>query len=170
MPIKYFHQRSKNCWNKELKELRKETIKKHKILKSDKDDAFCMAEYKHARNTYFSAIKPAKQGHWNNFLEKKDPRSIFWAMSYTKEATTKIIPSLSRDDGNMEVSFEGKCRAFRTTLFSTPPVNKSTEWDGYQAGHWRWPRLKPSELEKACSSTIKGKTLGPDEITQETII
>lgn len=105
IPIKYFHQRSKPWWNKELKELRKEMIRKHKILKIDKDDAFCMVEYKHARNTYFSAIKSAKQGHWNNFLEKEDPRSIFQAMSYTKEATTKIIPSLSRGDGNMEVFF-----------------------------------------------------------------
>lgn len=70
---------------------------------------------------------------------------------------------------NMEVSFEGKCKALRTTLFPTPPVTEPTEWNGYQAGHWRWPRLKPSELEKACSSTIKGKTPGPDGITQEII-
>ena len=29
--------------------------------------------YLKARNTYFLAIKKAKQDHWNSFLEKKDP-------------------------------------------------------------------------------------------------
>jgi hypothetical protein len=41
--------------------------------------------YIKARNTYFLAIKRAKNEHWNQFLEKEDPKSVFKAMSYTKD-------------------------------------------------------------------------------------
>jgi hypothetical protein len=49
-------------------------------------------DYLLARNAYFQAIKTAKQDHWNDFLEKEDPKSIFKAMSYTKDATKQRIP------------------------------------------------------------------------------
>jgi hypothetical protein len=38
-------------------------------------------------NIYFQAIKQAKRNHWNNFLEKEDPQSIFKALNYTKDYT-----------------------------------------------------------------------------------
>jgi hypothetical protein len=35
---------------------------------------------------------------------------------------------------------------------------------------WKWPSLTKGELENACSTKIKGKTPGPDFITQEIIL
>ena len=45
-------------------------------------------DYLLARNTYFQAIKTAKRDHWNQFLEKEDPKTIFKAMSYTKPSSS----------------------------------------------------------------------------------
>ena len=47
-----------------------------------------------ARNTYQKAIKEAKRKHWNDFLEKEDPKSIFKAMAYTKEQRVERIPPI----------------------------------------------------------------------------
>ena len=42
-------------------------------------------KYQDAKNDYYNAIKRAKIDHWNQFLTKEDPKSIFKAMSYTKD-------------------------------------------------------------------------------------
>ena len=42
-------------------------------------------QYQKAKNAYFNAIKHAKTNHWNLFLEKQNPKSIFKAISYTKD-------------------------------------------------------------------------------------
>ena len=39
-------------------------------------------------------IKQAKKDHWNQFLEKEDPKSIFKAMSYTKASRVDKIPNI----------------------------------------------------------------------------
>jgi len=36
--------------------------------------------------------------------------------------------------------------------------------------NWNWPSLAYSELENACSAKVKGKTPGPDGITQDIIL
>ena len=51
-------------------------------------------ELKEAKNLYFNTIKVEKRKHWNKFLEKEDSQSIFRAMSYTKNTTSSLIPSL----------------------------------------------------------------------------
>jgi hypothetical protein len=57
----------------------------------------------------------------------------------------------------------------RSTLFPQPSSSTSPNWEGYKAVDWNWPKLASSELALACSVKIKGKTPGPDGITQEII-
>ncbi|OCK96424.1 uncharacterized protein K441DRAFT_46349 [Cenococcum geophilum 1.58] len=52
-----------------------------------------------ARNTYAAAIKRAKREHWNQFLEKEDPKIIFKAIKYTKNNRIRRIPNIKGKDG-----------------------------------------------------------------------
>ena len=131
-----------------------------------------------AKNTYFNAIKLAKIEHWNTFLQKEDTTSIFKAMSYTKDTIIQAIPSiLNIEDNTLKSTFQEKCNIFRTTLFPKPPevnnslVNTSLDFKDYNPKlGWEWPTLSRVELCNACSIKIKGKSPGPDLITQEIII
>ena len=120
--------------------------------------------YLQAKNAYFSAIKQAKKDHWNQFLEKEDPKSIFKALAYTKNRLVEKIPPISN-----KTDFYDKCKVFRETLFPTPPSAPEPTWDRYKPYNWNWPSLARSELENACSAKIKGKTPGPDLINQDII-
>ena len=54
-------------------------------LDTEQDQSYiAKATYLKARNSYYQAIKKAKRDHWNSFLEKEDPKSIFRALAYTK--------------------------------------------------------------------------------------
>ena len=72
--------------------------------------------YLQSKNVYFLAIKQAKRNHWNQFLEKEDPQSIFKAMSYTKDRLVERIPTIEGQN-----SFNGQCDTFRSTLFLPLP-------------------------------------------------
>ena len=65
---------------------------------------------------YFQMIKAYKRDHWNSFLEKENPKSIFRALKYTKPTKVERIPSILE-----ETSFKGKAKIFRDTLFPRPP-------------------------------------------------
>ena len=121
-------------------------------------------DYLQAKNTYFLGIKRAKKEHWNTFLEREDPVSIYKAMAYTKDTRVEPIPPILGAE-----SFRDKCKAFRRTLFPTPPVSPEPTWDGYREGTWDWPSLSRIELQNACSTKTKGKTPGPDGITYKII-
>jgi ribonuclease HI len=140
-----------------------------KLLKTP--DPELKQQYTTAKNTYFNTIKAAKTGHWNAFLEKEDPKSIFKAMAYTKDLLKQPIPSIQNiATDTLEDSFTGKCEAFRTTLFPDPPGAPDIDLLNYQQDElWKWPKLSKTELENACTTKIKGKTPGPDLITQEII-
>jgi len=96
-------------------------------------------EYTTARNTYFNTIKVAKTGHWNAFLEKEDPKSIFKAMAYTKDLLIQPIPSIRNASTNtLEDSFTGKCQAFKSTLFPDPPKAPEIDLSNYQEDdYWK---------------------------------
>lgn len=80
------------------------------------------------------------------------------------------MPYIKDPQGALQASFEGKCNAFRTTLFPPPPTAERPDWTNYQSSRrWEWPPLTPEELQHACSSKIKSKSPGPDGITQEII-
>jgi hypothetical protein len=122
-------------------------------------------EYLKARNLYFQAIKAIKRDHWNLFLENEDPKIVFKALKYTKSTRVERIPSILE-----EVSFKGKAKVFRETLFPRPPASQEPDWLQYNTNSiWKWPSLDQYELELACSTKVKGKTPGPDNISQELV-
>ncbi|KAJ8063422.1 hypothetical protein OCU04_008642 [Sclerotinia nivalis] len=165
--------RAKPWWSPELKALRKRLANEYENAKRYPEDDVFKKIYQSARNHYFQAIKTAKKNHWNEFLEKEDTQTIFKAMFYTKNLQTERIPNIRSNSFQLESSFEGKCSAFRSVLFPPPPPPNTTapKWEGYkQSKMWDWPKLTENELFSACSAKIKGKSPGPDGITQEIII
>ena len=74
--------KSKPWWDDNLRDLRK---KMANIGRKSQNNPYLRQEYQTAKNQYFNAIKRAKTDHWNQFLEKEDPQSIFKAMAYTKD-------------------------------------------------------------------------------------
>lgn len=162
--------RPKPWWSPELKALRKTMLREQRGLARNPDSKL---PYLQAKNIYFLAIKRAKRDHWNHFLEREDSKTIFKAMSYTKDRRVERIPHIrsTTSPESLEESFEGKCSAFRNTLFPPPPTAPRPSWDNYRPlSDWKWPTLSKVELENACSAKIKGKTPGPDSITQEIIL
>jgi ribonuclease HI len=164
IPVVKLGARPKPWWNSNLKDLRKAMLHAQRAIKHF--DTSLIRQYLTAKNLYFSAIKHAKREHWNTFLEKGDSRSIFKALHYTKEGLAPAIPTIL---GN--TTFLGKCSALRDTLFPRPPISASPNWDNYRPdSNWEWPSLTQDELAKACSTNkIKGKTPGPDGISQDII-
>jgi ribonuclease HI len=170
IPIRKPCSKSKPWWNEDLKKLRKEMLwLQRRIL--DPKDLQTTTPFLQARNSYFAAIKHAKREHWNHFLEKEDPQSIFKAVGYTKDRQAIQTPPIRDLSDRIQDTFEGKCTAFRTTLFPSPPISPPPNWENYsQAEEWQWPYLTKRELKEACSTKIKSKSPGPDSITQDIII
>ena len=54
-------------------------------------------------------------------------------MSYTKDKRVERIPSITSTSGQLAESFIDKAKAFRTTLFPTPPTTLAPNWDNYTA-------------------------------------
>jgi hypothetical protein len=160
--------RSKPWWSSELKELRKTMIRNQRLLE---DGYESKQRYLKSKNKYFQAIKVAKKDHWNTFLEKEDTSTIFKAMSYTKNRRVEKMPPITSSPGILVDSFQDKASTFRSILFPKPPISAHVNWENYTASaKWDWPGLSTIELADACSNiTVKGKTPGPDNITQEII-
>ena len=162
---------AKPWWNEDLKALRKAM---QRLSRKAKASGYTLykKELSDAKNSYFNTIKLEKTKHWNQFLEKEDAQSIFKAMSYTKDTSIQSIPSIYSNQTNEHKStFQEKCKIFRSTLFPPPPNSTPVNLDKYQASaDWKWPILSKIELNNACTSKIKGKTPGPDLITQEIIV
>jgi 5'-deoxynucleotidase YfbR-like HD superfamily hydrolase len=164
IPISKPGARAKPWWSHDLLNLRQNMIRAQRlIIYSDADS---IRQYLSAKNTYFQAIKQAKREHWNSFLEKEDPKSIFKAIKYTKSTIIAPIPPIKSSNGDIHNTFEAKANTLRNTLFPPPPITAPPSWSEYQQDEWDWPDLTASELSKACSMKIKGKTPGPDAITQ----
>jgi len=136
-------------------------------------------ELKDTRNQYFNLVKSTKTKHWNKFLEKEDTQSIFKAMSYTKGKYSQLVPSLyNSETKELESTFQDKCNIFRRALFPPPPQSEGPNLDNLSKDSsylnssrvkWDWPSLTQEEVKRACTSKIKGKTPGPDLITQDII-
>jgi hypothetical protein len=136
--------RSKPWWTPELRERRKGLVKSYKDLFTSTNDRREDAKtaYLLARNSYFQAIKGAKRDHWNSFLEKTDPKSIFKAMSYTKPLSQGLIPSIEGKE-----TFDGKCKALRKTLFPKPPLDAIPTNTRRKQFKWDWEPVSNEELE-----------------------
>ena len=95
-------------------------------------------------------------------------------MSYTKDISVNPIPNiLDIETNELKSSFPEKCTIFRKALFPPPPESRveSRDTSSYKANsEWKWPILSKIELKNACNAKIKGKTPGPNLITQEMIV
>ena len=160
--------KSKPWWTENLRNLRKAMSN---ISRKANKNPFFHRQYQDAKNQYYNAIKLAKTSHWNDFLTKEDPSSIFKAMSYTKDVLVQPIPGITDISTNtLKTDFQDKCDAFRAALFPNPPTAPDVDLLGYTSNpDWDWPALEPLELRNACTTKLKGTTPGPDLITQEII-
>lgn len=124
IPLKKPGARAKPWWNTDLLELRQAMLREQRIMARTPD---LKQPYLAAKNSYFLAIKRAKRNHWNQFLEKEDPQSIYKAMAYTKDRQPeKLPPILNRE------TFQGKCDILRETLFPSPPQATEPSWENYK--------------------------------------
>lgn len=171
IPTSKLGAKSKPWWSPELKLLRKSMMKAQREMVKHASPC-TKQEYLKAKNSYFCKIKQAKKDHWNQFLEKEDCESIFKALSYTKDKKIEKIPPLKPSllSNDLVDSFELKAKAFTETLFPSPPVTPSPDYNRYKpSDQWSWVPLTEIELKSACSTKIKGKTPGPDQISQQII-
>ncbi|KAH7556799.1 hypothetical protein BM1_06233 [Bipolaris maydis] len=165
--------KAKPWWSQELTRLRRnvsycQRIFAQQLQATSIEEAYLYKrDFLLARITYQTAIKKAKREHWNNFLEKEDPQSIFKAMDYTKEKRVEKIPPIQGE--TLETSFKGKCKAFRKALFPPPPSTTPPSFNNHQEKEWEWPALSITELERACSNKVKSSSPGPDALSQEII-
>ena len=89
--------------------------------------------------------------------------------------TRTTFADITRQSSLLPVSqgketFDGKCKAFRKTLFPKPPPGTTLAVTPRELFNWDWNPVSIEELEQACSSkVVKGKTPGLDRITQEII-
>ena len=137
--------KSKPWWTDEIRQLRKNLTS---ISRKAKKNPYFHQEYQNAKNRYFNKIKKAKIDHWNKFLSKEDPKSIFKAMSYTKEVQIQPIPGIKDLESNIiKTDFTGKCEALRSALFPSPPSAPEVDLSGYTPSpYWDWPSLSQIEL------------------------
>ena len=92
-------------------------------------------------------------------------------MKYTKDTIYQPIPSILSSNSELKSTFQEKCNIFRTVLFPLPPIAEPTSLINYRpSSKWDWPILSKIELEQVYTSKIKGKTPGPDLVTQEIIV
>ena len=162
--------RAKPWWTAELRDLRKTMLRHQRTAIRDPTDTEARRTYLDARNSYLAKVKEAKTDHWNEFLEKETPSSIYAAMAYTKAARIERTPQIQAPDGTLQSTFEGKCAAFKDTLFPPPPEAPPPEWNDYSPDpDWEWPLLTREEGQEACSAQTKGRTPGPDLIGREII-
>ena len=108
-------ERSKPWENEDLANLRKLLHNAYRRYKQFPDDKLFLQDWKEVRNTYFHAVREAKQAHWLNFLELAEGAEVFTAFRYTKPASNLKIPTIRYKVGGREVqasTFLEKCTAF----------------------------------------------------------
>ena len=131
IPISLPGARPKPWWSPELKELRQRMMQSQRLVTTSIGSK---RQYLTDKNDYFQAVKSAKRNHWNAFLTKNDSKTIFKAMSYTKDRRIERIPAIqSTASSGLAESFTDKAEAFRSALFPKPPVTEPPIWDDYTA-------------------------------------
>ena len=180
-------ERSKPWWNEDLANLRKLLHNAYRRYKQFPDDMLFLQDWKEVRNTYFHAVREAKQAHWSNFLELAEGAEVFTAFRYTKPASNLKIPTIRYKAEGREVqasTFQEKCTAFLSTLFpiptrlilllttntsqpqkSTSSASKATSKGGRNRdSQWDWPDLNDTEVKRAIFSSSAKKAPGPDQV------
>ena len=120
-------------WNNDLRALRKVMLSYSRRFKKSNYTCF-KDEFLAAKNKYFNTIKLVKKEHWNLFLAKEDSKSIFKAMSYTKEYLVEPLPSIYNNNTKMlELLFNAKCDVLCTTLFLAPLITTAVNLNYYSS-------------------------------------
>jgi ribonuclease HI/endonuclease/exonuclease/phosphatase family metal-dependent hydrolase len=168
IPKVTMHSKAKPWWNEELNDKRKVLNKAWTQLKLAMKEGRETINNKRlfliARHGYQKAIKTAKIDHWNSFLAREDPQSIFKAMGYTKDGQPNRIPQIRDSGGNLQETFEGRCDAFKTAFYPPPPIAPEPQWSTYRRGDWEWPKLEMIELQTVCHAVSRCTAPGPDDI------
>ncbi|KZS00835.1 Uncharacterized protein APZ42_002709, partial [Daphnia magna] len=125
-----------------------------------KRDLISYEDYQTQRTEYFSAVKQAKAGCWNNFLEKAEGKEIFKAYKYTKNLKVEKTPILNYVDSDNEsksaVIFDEKCNAFISTLFRKSSEYPSINWsEHHESEKWEWHQITEIEIKRSVFSGSK---------------
>jgi hypothetical protein len=107
IPLRRPCSKSKPWWNEDLGKLRKEMLRLQRQIKDPKDPR-STTPFLQARNGYFSAIKQAKRDHWNQFLKREDPQSIFKALGYMKDRQATQTLAIRDLSNRVQDTFKGK--------------------------------------------------------------
>ena len=107
-------------------------------------------------------------------------------IEYTKDNVNTKIPAINYGEGETATTFQGKCNAFLSTLFPSPPqpITRETAHtntqlpqsphpqrltrlasEGGTLGNIEWPKLKLSEIQQAICTSNPRKASGPDRIS-----
>jgi hypothetical protein len=178
IPQKKICEYSKPWWSDLLKALRQSKNIALRAYKKRRTGELFEA-WKKARNTYFQAIRTAKDDNWVEFLETRGPENVFDALRYTREKGLSKVPNIlyEADGAQKEAkTFEEKCEAFLTTLLpkptgppTSPPTTPYTPQNSTRSSSkakkaWEWPSLAEVEVEKAILTSSPRKAPGPDRI------
>jgi ribonuclease HI/exonuclease III len=158
-------ERSKPWWSPELTSLRRTLNTAFRRYKKNQTRAKQEA-YKEARNSYFQAIRKAKETHWADFLEQAEGNDIYTALKFTKGYVLAKIPEIRYKDQGVEkkaATFEEKCNAFLNTLYPKQQAI-NTEDIPLNNSLWEWPDLQDIEVERAIKNTNSKKAPGNDRI------
>src|SRR5262249_1463833 len=121
------------------------------------------------RNSYFLAIKVAKQNLWDSFLENAKGKEVFKAFQYTKHNRVERIPVIKYTENGIErsaLNFEDKSQAFLSYLFPKPPITDSPDWTNYRPNPtWEWPNLEQDEIKRTIFTSSTKSAPGPDRVS-----
>lgn len=167
--------RAKPWWDDNLLQPYKDAVKArrdfYRVIGSDTPEEITLrTRHLEARATYSKAISKAKKNHWNQFLCKSTPDTIWKAFKYTSSTKIERIPEIKDETSTPQNTFPTKCSALRAGLFPPPPITDPPEWNNYTQKDWEWPDLSQEELLYVCTAACKGKTPGPDQISSEIVL
>ena len=127
MPILKTVDRSKPWWSSELTDKRKAM---HTALKRYKKDPGQAEAWRETRNSYFHALRKAKETYQHEFLASVDSNDIYTAFKFTKGYTPSKIPEIRYTEQGVEKkasNFTEKCKAFLTTMYPKQEERETNE-------------------------------------------
>jgi hypothetical protein len=132
--------------------------------------------YNKARNQKGRLIsKHLRQAHRDRVTDAaSSPKGLWkiakWAVHRQETLTTTITPSLSKTDGSLETTPEGKVHLLKTTFFPPPVIADLSDITGYDyPTPYHCPIITEAEIERAVRKAAPNKAPGTDGITNGTL-
>jgi len=150
-------EKSKPWWNNELTEMRKAlSTRKRRWKRCKNEDAW--AEVMRMRNSYYDAIKLAKNQSWTNFLNNAEGKEVFQAYKFTKPRLIEKLPPIQNTQKELKTEFNEKCVE---EMYPPPPKIQVNE-ELLPDESIQWPRISEGEIKHAINSSAPRKAPGPD--------